>query len=248
MLKEGKMSLTRPRTSTNPASKFIRYHGDTGKWGWWDKQNEENVELKLPVYFVVLDELFTIKGWSKQYEGIYSNEVHTTNELLKVKSFKNNLTITGYYSDIKDEINGKGGKYTKSVYAMLFDNEGNTEMVNFQISGAALGAWFEAKVKANSQSVGIMVETIDGKNGSIEYKIPVFKSFKFPSEEIMTDAYAFDEQLQKYLDEYKKTKEDKEAEEEVYNQETIDERNVLEEKHFSAADNYEDEENEDLPF
>ena len=102
------MSLSNPTVSQNPASKYIEYKGDSGKWFYFDKtkgENGENVELHPPLYFIVLDELATIKGWSDQYEsGIYSNEVHHINETLRVKSFKGGLSIVGKYPDIKFEV------------------------------------------------------------------------------------------------------------------------------------------------
>ena len=76
------MSISNPTVSSNPASKFIEFKGDTGKWRYWDKtkgEDGENVEVKLPVYFIILDELSTIKGWNKEHKcGIYSNEIHKT--------------------------------------------------------------------------------------------------------------------------------------------------------------------------
>ena len=83
--------MTRSNETTtktpNPATKFLEFKN--GKFSYYDKTSEANVEVPLPLRFIVLDELATIKGWdSKTNSGIYSNEVHSTKATpLKVKSF-----------------------------------------------------------------------------------------------------------------------------------------------------------------
>ena len=128
------MSLSNPITSQNPATRFIQFKGDSGKWSYFDKskgENGENVEIKLPIYFIILDELSTIKGWSDQYQsGIYSNEIHNLGEQLTVKTFKGGAMIKGWYQDIKNDVKALGGKYTKSIYAMLIYEDDSTELVN----------------------------------------------------------------------------------------------------------------------
>ena len=124
------MSLSR-ETIKNPATKFIEWKSSKKAFQFYDKEAEETVEIKLPIEFVILDELSTIKGWHEETEsGIYSNEVHSLqNEDLNVRSFKGGDLISGKYSEIKELIKAKGGKYTKSVYAMMGD-----ELVNFQFT------------------------------------------------------------------------------------------------------------------
>jgi hypothetical protein len=102
------MSLSSPKL-VNPAQKFIEFKGDTGQFQYFDKslgEKGENVVLKQPFFFIVLDELSTISGYSdKLGSGFYSNEVHSLNdEILKVKSFKGGFSTTGKYKDIKDGI------------------------------------------------------------------------------------------------------------------------------------------------
>ena len=55
------MSLSEPKL-TNPASKFIEFKGDVGEFHYYDKVMEQRVQLQMPLYFIVLDELSAIKG------------------------------------------------------------------------------------------------------------------------------------------------------------------------------------------
>jgi hypothetical protein len=198
------MSISNPSIE-NPCKKWISFKGDKGNFVYWDKEKEENIEIKLPIFFIVLDELATITGFSKKHDcGIYSNEVHrTADELLRVKTFSGGEEITGLYSDIKDSIVAMGGKYTKSVYALLINPNKSTELVNFKFKGASFSGWLEKKFNVDRSAVGIMSLKED-INGSIKYQIPVFQKFKM-TEEYRERAIAADVILQAYLEEYFKT-------------------------------------------
>ena len=185
----------------NPCKKFIQYKADEGKFSYYDKEAEASVELPLPIYFVVLDELSTVTGFCKKFDcGIYSNEVHRINvEILKVRTFKGGAYIAGLYKDIKDNIIALGGKYTKSIYAMLLTEE--PELVNFQFKGAAFSAWMDKKVNSDSQVVGI-TGTREDTNGTTVYNVPVFEGFKL-EKDVNDGAVLMDTVLQAYLREYK---------------------------------------------
>lgn len=200
------MSFSNP-TIENPVSKFITFKGDKGILQYYKKsetegEKGENVEIKMPCLFVVLDELSTIKGFNDETEsGIYSNEVHSLGkEELNVRTFKGGKSIKGKYSDIKGDIKQLGGKFTKSVYALLVTKE-STEIVNFQLSGAAFSAWMDCKINKQKFVIGI-VGTTDEKKGAIKYKKPVFKAFNM-DKRVYDAAIAADNTLQKYLEQYK---------------------------------------------
>lgn len=196
------MSLSNPRP-TNPVTKFIQFKGDEGVWQFYQKGedgNGRNIEIETPFYFVVLDELSTIKGFSEPLSsGLYSNEVHNVaREKLTVRSFKGNWEMIGFYSEIKDKVKNQGGKFTKSVYAMLLDKNGNHEMVNFQIKGAAFSAWFDLKFNQEKHLICVTKILKDETKGSIKYKVPVFTVHPM-KEETLKRAIAMDEQLQKFF-------------------------------------------------
>ena len=193
------MSFSQPKVE-NPCRKFYEFKGARGVFQYYDKELGENVELKAPAFFIVLDQLSTIKGYSDAYKsGIWANEVHSLiNEPLRVKSFKGGLSITGKYADIKDEVKSEGGKFTKSVYALMLDEEKNTEIVNFQLSGAALSAWFEFKFSNQLHVVSITGDNTREKKGSINYFKPVFKRYNMKEEFVQT-AIKSDQLLQKFF-------------------------------------------------
>ena len=196
------MSKSNPKTE-NPCTKFIDFKGDKGRFFYYDKVKEEQIDIPLPIYFTVLDELSTITGYNEKNDcGIYSNEVHSTGtEVLRVKTFKGGESVIGLYKDIKDSIKVMGGKYTKSVYALLINQDKSTEMVNFKFRGASFSAWLEKKINGLNSIIGI-IDLVEEKKGITIYKVPVFQAFKL-SKEIDERAMAADEILQDYLKEYK---------------------------------------------
>jgi hypothetical protein len=214
------MSKSNPKIE-NPCKKFIDYKGDKGQFFFYDKELEEQIEIEIPIYFVVLDELSTISGYNKKNDcGIYSNEVHrTTDEILRVKTFKGGESITGFYNDIKDAVKGIGGKYTKSVYAMLIGIDKQPELVNFKFKGAAFSAWLEKKMNPDNCIIGI-VEFTEERNGNTVYQVPVFKSFKL-TPEFNNQAIEMDKELQEYLKEYKAQQPEKEIAKAEAAEETI---------------------------
>jgi hypothetical protein len=206
------MSKSQPKTE-NPCSKFIEFKSDEGKFYYFDKTKGEkgqNVEVPLPIYFATLDELATITGYNKRNDcGIFSNEVSSVkNEILNVRTFKGGESVIGLYADIRESIVAMGGKFTKSVYALLIDADYNTQFVNFKFRGAAFSAWLDKKFNAEKFIV-VIQELVEEKNGNNTYNVPVFKAFKM-SPEIDAAAIEQDKILQAYLKIYKEQQPEKE--------------------------------------
>jgi hypothetical protein len=195
------MSKSQPVT-TNPCNKWIEFSGDSGTFSYYDKEKDKKFALEMPVYFAVCDELATITGFNKKHEcGVYSNEVRSTkNEILRVKTFKGGESVTGLYADIRDNIVALGGKFTKSIYALLIHEDLSYEFVNFKFRGAAFSSWMEKKFNPEKFIVGV-TETVEEMNGKTKYQVPVFKPFKM-SPEIDAAAIEQDKILQEYLKEY----------------------------------------------
>lgn len=208
------MSISNP-TLENPCKKFIDFKSDDKQFVYWDKElgdNGEQVIIPAPIYFIVLDELTTISGYYKEGDcGIFSNEIHfLKDEVLKVRVFKKGgPTIVGLYDTIKDSIKAIGGKYTKSVYAMMIPATGEPELVNFRFRGAAFSAWLDKKVNTSRQVVCICDEFIEEHNGKTVYNVPVFKAFNMKPE-LRDMAVAMDKELQTYLKAYKSRQSEKE--------------------------------------
>jgi hypothetical protein len=195
------MSRSQPAL-TNPCQKFIEIKADTGRFFYYDKEQEKQVDIPLPIYFTCLDELNTITGFNKKHKcSIYSNEVkYLKKDILRVKTFKGGESITGLYDDIRDSIVALGGHFTKSVYALMINPDKSTEFVNFKFKGAAFSAWLDKKFDGMKFIVGI-TEFVEEQNGATTYQVPIFKQYKC-TPEIDEEALHYDEILQTYLKEY----------------------------------------------
>lgn len=191
------MSISQPKLQ-NPCSKFIEFKADSGVFRFWNKEKKENVEIKLPIKFIVLDELNTIKGFNdKTQSGIYSNEVHSLNhQTLNVRTFKGGASLKGKYAEIKGEIKDMGGKFCKSVYAALINGD-ELELVNFQLTGAAFSSWMDKEVDVSTQAI-VVTGTEDRKKGKVEYKIPVWNGEALTADEL-EEAIEMDKKLQDFL-------------------------------------------------
>jgi hypothetical protein len=187
----------------HPCKLWIEFNSEEGKFFFYDKETEKKVEVPMPIYFTTLDELNTITGYNKRNDcGITSNEVHaTTAEILRVRTFKGGESVTGYYKDIRDNIAAMGGKFTKSVYALLIHPDKTMEFCNFKFKGAAFSAWLDKKFNPLVTIVGVS-ECVQEKNGNNTYNVPVFKQYKL-TKEIDDEALQYDQILQEYLKEYK---------------------------------------------
>lgn len=156
-----------------PASMYLEWSSNDKAFKHWN--GSENVLIELPLKFAVLKEMHTVKGWhDKSESGIYSNEVKNIgSEILEVKSFKGGTLVKGIYKEVKDLIQNAGGKYYKSIYAMLEDGT----IINIAIKGSAVKSWGEFIGSAKSKLVTNWVEvneSLDGKKGSIKFSTPVF--------------------------------------------------------------------------
>ena len=227
------MSKSAP-TLENPCKKWIDFKADEGKFYYFDKsigEKGKNIEVPTPIYFSVLDELSLITGFNKRHDsGIISNEVSSVvKEKLRVRTFKGGESVVGFYSDVKDSIIAMGGKFTKSVYALLIKDDSSTEFVNFKFKGAAFSAWLDKGFNPMNFIVGVS-EFVEEKNGNNTYMVPVFKPFK-SNPEIDAAAIEQDKILQEYLKVYKAQI----PEAEVTKAAAVEESPQMSEKGFEAS-------------
>lgn len=149
--------------------KWVTHEDSDGKivgasFVYWDKEKGEkgeNVEVKLPFKFALLDDsCMTIKGYNeKTQQGVYSNEVNSPEHEIVVKS--NKETVLKFkrkdYKANKDAIEGLGGKYHQSVYGVMLNEEGEYELINISLKGAALtGAVDEENFEESDKNAGWM--------------------------------------------------------------------------------------------
>lgn len=216
------MSRSRPQLK-NPATVFLEFKGgaepvgkdengvmqyEGGKLQYYDKSaNEgdgETVEVDMPFTFLVLDELTTITGFSKELNsGFYSNEVKDTNKQELVVRNKNGIFARGLYKNIKDELKAAGAKYTRSVYIGYFNAEKELVLGHIKFAGSAFSAWLELnkRVDIYDAAISISVNPKVQTNGTTKYFEPQFETIKI-SEATGKLADKLDVELQKYLDIY----------------------------------------------
>lgn len=196
------MSRSNPAPA-NPAKRFFRWRGEQGELTYYDKEKQEEIVVKRPFTFMVLDELATITGFCEPEESSYwSNEVRSVaREELTVKTSKG-VKQVGLYKDLAD-VRSKGAKYAKSIYIAFKDNEEDGWKIgNIRAHGAALTAWIEFGNKQITELGKItLVGSETAKKGKTVYHIPTFEWTNAETEEDEI-AKELDQELQIYLAQY----------------------------------------------
>lgn len=204
------MSFSNPQAK-NPALRFMQWRGGEdggGRVTYYDKEAQEEIEVKLPFSFIVLDELTTLTGFNdSQQSGYWSNEVRNSNGILVART-KQGIQARGTYQKIK-ELGLNGLKFTQSVYVAFKDDTGELQIGNIKMSGAAMSAWIDFKKRFDIEQCAVYItdEPKKAKKGSNTYFVPVFEGQNI-NENTRKQVVALDEELQKYLNTYLQRKPD----------------------------------------
>lgn len=191
-------------TTTNPTSKFLEWKSNNKSFSYYDKETKQNVEVKLPLTFIVLEEYHKISGFSDSDQtGIYSNEVlQIGTEEMEVKTFKGRIIAKGLYKDIKGAVNSAGGNYHKSIYAVTKEGE----LINISLKGAAVSKWSKLVEKGAWKRLSdewISIESAeDHKKGMVKYSTPNFVFNTSLSENEFKTVKAKATELENYLTTY----------------------------------------------
>jgi len=192
------------QTSVNPTSKFLEWKSNNKSFSYYDKETKQNVEVKLPITFIVLEEYHCIKGFSDSDQtGIYSNEVlQIGTEEMEVRSYKGRIIAKGLYKDIKGAVNAAGGNYHKSIYAVTKEGE----LINISLKGAAVSKWSKLVEKGAWKRLSdewISIESAeDHKKGMVKYSTPNFVFNTSLSENEFKTVKAKATELENYLTTY----------------------------------------------
>lgn len=219
------MSRSNPTDSTpNPSTRWFEWDGSNGEVRYFDKEAKSlkdptkkgaNIPVKLPFFFILLDELAVVRGWHDPSDsGIVSNEVRDTRaEPLVVKSFKGGILAEGFYSTIRDRVGNLGGHFVTNLYIGYKDASGELQIGSLQLKGAALNHWVEFKKACPSSIIDKksvkhyytkavkITGYVEGKKGKIVFRTPVF-AIQDISEKTDNEAKALDMLLQHYLKGY----------------------------------------------
>jgi hypothetical protein len=199
------MSLSNPRAGQNPANKFIEWAGSEGFFQYWDKEAAKKILMPKKFHIIVLDQLNCITGFHKNEEqSIYSNEVRSLkNEPLRVRHGRGQTLIDGLYDAVKDTTEAKGGKFTKSVYAVLITSNGKDkpptlELINIKFWGSALGPWIDANIGDTGHVIELGKHSEQLQKGTNLYWIPTVKISDLRPD-VIELAKEIDRELQIYL-------------------------------------------------
>ena len=202
------MSRSNPTShQANPSTRWHEWDGSNGAIRYYDKEKKENIVLKLPFVFLVLDELYRASGWSERNKcGITSNEIRDiVADPMVVKAHKGGVIAAGVWKDIKPIVTVAGGHFEENIYIGYRPAGGKELKVgSLCLKGAALNAWVEFR-KANRNALLTKAIKITGftkgKKGKIEFCVPTFALLDV-TEATNEEAKALDLQLQEYLKGY----------------------------------------------
>lgn len=197
------MSLSTQDKPSNPAKFFMKVKG--GAVSYYDKEAGENVNVPVPLEFVVLDQLATAKGWSDaDNSGFWSNEVKSAGtDPLTVRT-SSGVKATGIWKDVKNDPAVAGAKFNASVYIAHKSGKGLV-ISNIAFERSSLNAWIEF-IQANKgvmkgKSKVVLSSFADAKKGAVNYKVPVFEITDITDDELEV-AKDLDKELQAYLAQY----------------------------------------------
>jgi len=210
----------------NPCTKWFKWKGSIGTVVYYDKLTKEDVEVKLPFTFLLLDVLATIKGFDKSTkESIWSNEVRNTKETPLLVKKGSVLFKNGMYSDIKADVVSAGGGYASSCYIAFKDEAGKLTIGNITMAGSSLGggvhkpadkklkdievgAWIEFTKAFKNELYNKAIQIVDKDDricteGNVQFYCPKFALIETTPE---TDKAAIElnKELQAYLETYLK--------------------------------------------
>ena len=196
------MSRSKPQTKTESiAKRYFEYNGKTGAVSYYDKDLGEKVEVELPMTFMVLDELATVRGWhDKHHSRIWSNEVRNTmREPFTLMTSQGRIGGGIYSTDIKGKF---PAAFHKSIYIAYYEDD---QMVigNIRLKGSASQVWGDF-CRENKVYKGAVTwkGSEESTNGAVKYYTPIFTFHDKISEESEAKAQALDAELQQYLHKY----------------------------------------------
>jgi len=203
------------KKTVNPCRKFFTWSSNDKCFTYYDRDAKENIKVELPIRFINLKQLSTIKGWDNaSTSGIFSNEVENLfSDELNVRSFKGGDIVKGIYSNIRLEIIEKGGHYEKSIYCI----DGTGELINIAFKGSGVSAWSDFLTEKGTDRLlnewVIVEKAISMKNGAISYSIPSFDFLKELSAEERDESDTKYRLLMDYFNKYRAVPEENTKEE-----------------------------------
>ena len=140
-----------------------------------------NVIIPMPVRFVVLDKMVSVRGYNEEQKGsFYSNMIgpfDTKKKNLIVKC-KGKTVIEGLYADIKETKALKGAKFCTEIFVMFYNEKKEPIIVTFSLYGTAQSSFrdFEQGCKEEKNKSGLLIKIAQSKHDIYKCAIEVKKS------------------------------------------------------------------------
>lgn len=238
----------------NPAFPFFEWDGVDGGFSYYDKETKTDIQVPYPFTFMVLDILYTVKGYHKPSKtGYYSNEIRIQNyetDKFVVKS-KAGVEFSGTWNEISAAASKVGCKLYHSVY-VAYKSPSGLVLSNIKLKGGAKTELKNFGKENDIWKIAITVKShkmIDGV--SSPYAVPVFTAIpeKSTTEESKNAAIELDKKLQEYLKVYFANKGNEQTIEQAVENTNHPQEQVKEQpKTEPVSENVDDVNVEDLPF
>lgn len=183
----------------SPVAFTAEYKGKIDKWSIYKMEDKERKEVdSFP--FIILDESYScMRGFNrKEGKGIYSNMVsNTKNQEMRVKINGGDEIARGFYKEIKEKVESKGGRYNKILFVYV---EG-IGIGKVFLAGGSLTGYFDLKKEVDLSEVPVIEQESfrEEQSNFGPYKVPIFK-YGEPSKKMRKAADDAYEELMEYLD------------------------------------------------
>ncbi len=197
------MSRSNPSENlVSPATRFFEWDAANGKLHYYDKEAKENIDVKLPFKFLVLDRVAQIGGGVKRdgkYQGFWSNAVKDLKRQKFVVRSKAGIEGEGLYAQIKGT---RGFKFTTGLYIGFYGEDKLLQIGYIKFKGSSLTAWIEftkehRKIEEGAFAITSKSEPKEGVGD--DYFEPVFAHQAEVKPETEAAAVALDVRVQEYL-------------------------------------------------
>lgn len=207
------MSRSNPRLR-NPATRKFEWSGSKGELSWYDKELEENVQVKMPFEFMVLDQMSTITGWNARIKSqVWSNEVQSVGKNMLYVHTKQGPLESGLYSNLAATPK-QGGKYTKVIYIAFQDAASQEWMIGkIMAVGSCLRSWIDFAGRHVVEEGKVTMTAGAAEDGISGQFFPPHFEWSASGQELNNQAIVLDTKLQQYLKAYLAIPRDEEGQE-----------------------------------
>ena len=187
----------------NPCSIFAQYKGSKNTFSYYDKESATNLEIALPLYFVPLAQMWTVKGFDAQKNcGIWANEVRSLkHEQLQIRD-KDGVIAQCFYD--KNSLPA-GAKLFMSLYGVRGYRENGKpkfELVCLMLKGTQISEAIDSKFKYDGAGYNITASEEKKSNFGV-FTTPEFES-KGYNETVKAQLQSFADNLFEYREQYVK--------------------------------------------